>query len=102
MEAKLMRLTRQLQILISGLMFMLAPLAAVGEDRGRMLYQNHCVACHESTVHIREARKVRTYADLENFSRRFAKLAGVEWTDNDMILVIEYLNRTHYKLEQIP
>ena len=82
------------------LIFLVLPLTVYGEDRGRMLYQNHCVACHESRVHIREARKVKTYADLDRFARRFAGLAGVEWGDDDMVLVIEYLNRTHYKLQK--
>ena len=91
---------QQLQIRIVSLMFLALPITVYGEDRGRMLYQNHCVACHESRVHIREARKVKTYADLEQFTRRFAGLAGVEWNDADMILVIEYLNRTHYKLKK--
>ena len=80
-----MRKTWQLQFLTCGLMLLMTPFAVSAEDRGRMLYQNHCLACHESTVHIREARKVRTYADLESFSKRFAKVAGVEWSDADLV-----------------
>jgi mono/diheme cytochrome c family protein len=95
-----MRMTWKLQAQAFSLMLLVLPMTAFSEDRGRMLYQNHCVACHESTVHIREARKVKSYADLEKYTRRFAGLAGVEWSDADMVLVIEYLNRTRYKLQQ--
>lgn len=92
-----LRQIRNLGLVVS---LVLLPLTGYAEDRGRMLYQNHCVACHESTVHIREKHKVRTYSDLEHYVKRFAALAGVEWSDAEMILVIEYLNRTHYKLER--
>ena len=90
---------RNLVLLAASLTVLALPMIARSEDRGRMLYENHCVACHESSVHIREARKVKSYADLERYANRFAKLAGVEWSDAEKILVIEYLNRTHYKLK---
>ena len=88
--------------LVVTVLLVLVPVTGSAEDRGRMLYENHCVACHESTVHIREAHKVRTYADLEQYTRRFAKQAGVDWSDDEMFLVVEYLNRTRYKLEPKP
>ena len=91
--------TQKIQVQLISLMLLLLPMTAFSEDRGEMLYQNHCVACHESTVHIREDRKVKSYADLEQYTRRFAGLAGVEWSEADMELVIEYLNRTRYKLQ---
>ena len=93
-----MIMMRNLVLLATSLTVLALPMTARSEDRGRMLYENHCVACHESTVHIREARKVKSYADLERYANHFAKLAGVEWSDAEKILVIEYLNRTHYKL----
>ena len=89
------------KLLVSLMLFMLLlPLSVRTEDRGRMLYQNHCIACHESTVHIRAGTKAKQYADIEKFARRFSKLAGVDWNDSDMTAVVEYLNRKYYKFDR--
>jgi len=72
---------------------------AWGADRGRLLYENHCVACHESRIHIRKKSEVKEFGDIEIFARRFSKLAGVEWSDDELLLVVNYLNRKYYKFD---
>lgn len=84
------------------LVMLLLPMSARTEDRGRMLYQNHCIACHESTVHIRVGAKAKQYTDIEKFVRRFSKLAGVDWNDSDTTAVVEYLNHKYYKFNHKP
>lgn len=93
---------RQIQGLVLSLFVMVLvafPVTSWGADRGRLLYENHCVACHQSTVHVREKRAVKKFADIEKYARRFAKLAGVEWSDDELIMVVNYLNRTFYKFK---
>lgn len=84
-------------VILSTIVLVVLPLNTWGADRGRLLYENHCLACHESTVHIREKRKVKKYSDIENYARRFSKLAGVEWSEDELLLVVSYLNRKFYK-----
>ncbi len=83
--------------LLSTTILVVLPLNTWGADRGRLLYENHCVACHESTVHIREKRAVKKFTDIEKYARRFSTLAGVEWSDAELLLVVSYLNRKYYK-----
>lgn len=83
--------------LLSTTILVILPLNSWGADRGRLLYENHCLACHESTVHIREKRLVKNFTDIEKYARRFSKLAGVEWSDDELLQVVSYLNRKFYK-----
>ena len=82
---------------LSFVLLTIFPVTAWSEDRGRMLYENHCVVCHESTVHIRAKREVKKFSDIERYARRFSKLAGVEWSDDELVMVVNYLNRKYYK-----
>ena len=66
-------------------------------DRGQMLYENHCLQCHESEVHIREQRKVRSLKDLEEQVNRWVKELKVAWGDEEIADIARYLNRTVYK-----
>ncbi|MCK7583313.1 MAG: hypothetical protein MZV65_52385 [Chromatiales bacterium] len=50
-------------------------------ERGRLLYENHCMSCHESVLHIREKRKAANPAELRAAIERWAaepqaRLAG--------------------------
>ena len=36
-------------------------------DRGQALYENHCMSCHEATVHTREAHRATSLADLRRW-----------------------------------
>lgn len=83
--------------LLSTTILVVLPLNTWGADRGRLLYENHCLACHESKVHIRENRMVKDFSDIEKYARRFSTLAGVEWSDEEFLLVVSYLNRKYYK-----
>ena len=38
--------------------------ASASAERGRLLYENHCMGCHISTVHIRDQRKSKTPAEM--------------------------------------
>ncbi len=40
-------------------------------DRGQLLYENHCTVYHDSSVSIREHRKVRSLTDI-----RFGYITG--------------------------
>lgn len=79
-------------------MLVLCARGAVAQDldRGEMLYQNHCGACHESTVHVRERSKANTVADIDAFVQRWSDYLKLEWGNDERIAVREYLNLTYY------
>ncbi len=65
-------------------------------SRGRMLYENHCTACHESVVLIREHRAVKDMAGLHATVARWAKEAKAPWGAGEIDAVVEYLNQNYY------
>lgn len=73
------------------------PAAAAG-DRGRLLYENHCQACHASTVHVREARKARTPAEVRAYIARWSAHLKLVWGEEEQAEVFHYLNNRYYKL----
>ena len=68
-------------------------------DRGRMLYENHCLQCHECKVHIREQRKVRSLENLEEQISRWVKELKLAWRNEELKDVSRYLNQTFYKFD---
>lgn len=79
------------------LSFWCAPGFAAG-DRGRLLYENHCQSCHTSTVHVREARKARTPAELRAYIARWSAELKLVWSEEEQSEVYHYLNNRYYKL----
>lgn len=82
----------------------LAALPAFGQDavRGRLLYETHCGACHYERIHQRP-RERRTVASLAGLRIEVAKRAaqvGRPFTVEDLDDIAEYLNRSHYRLQE--
>ena len=74
-----------------------APVAA-DEARGKLLYENHCMVCHESTVHVREDRKVEDRAGIMRMVVRFSDHLGLDWSAEEMRDVADYLAAEYYGL----
>ena len=68
-----------------------------GNSRGQLLYENHCIVCHESRAHIREKRKSRSVADIEKWVFRWAQHLKLEWSRAEINDVIQYLNQHFYQ-----
>jgi mono/diheme cytochrome c family protein len=85
----------KLPMLLTLLLFS-ATAAPASPERGRLLYENHCGACHESRVHIRE---VQAAASLDAVRAQVTHWQGVlrlEWSSEDVGDVAEYLNAAWY------
>ena len=83
-----------------GLCFLLPPAAAQPPDmeRGRLLYENHCVVCHTSKVHRRLDPLPLDRKDLQLIVAAWAKGQQLGWSDGDVSDVVEYLDRTYYRM----
>jgi len=71
------------------------PGAAV-QDRGALLYSTHCVGCHSTQVHWRDAKRVADWAGLLTEVRRWQSNNGLAWSDDDVAAVARHLNARYY------
>jgi mono/diheme cytochrome c family protein len=78
------------------------PAAAQDAQRGKSLYDTHCIACHYERIHKREPSRslIRSTAQLRVEVANRAALTKQRFTVEDLDDIAEYLNRTHYRLEK--
>jgi hypothetical protein len=74
-----------------------APLHAADIERGRMLYESGCTACHSRSVHLRQARRAPDYPAIRAQVERWGREAGVPWTRDDLDDVTFFLNDRYYR-----
>lgn len=68
--------------------------------RGQLLYQNHCTACHESNVHIRDRKKARNLADITMWVTNWSQYRKLGWSTEEIRSVRDYLNEAYYKYSE--
>jgi mono/diheme cytochrome c family protein len=80
------------------------PLSALAQDpeRGRQLYENHCLACHYERIHKRDPARslIVSVTGLQVEVARRAALTGQRLGIQDQNDIVEYLDRTHYRLRK--
>ena len=74
-------------------------LASADVQRGRLLYETHCVACHTTQAHWRDKHIVKSWADLLYQVARMQKNAGQDWSSAEIGDVAAYLNEQFYKMQ---
>lgn len=79
---------------------MLVALPAAARDdapsRGELLYANHCTACHESVVHVREARRASSVRQLREQIVRWSTHQSLDWGESEIADVLTYLDTRYY------
>lgn len=76
------------------------PLALPAKSRGQLLYDNHCTTCHESMVHIRSQRQVKSLPELRYQVARWAAYAKLRWSKDEIEEVARHLNTRFYQFER--
>lgn len=74
-----------------------SPVMAQQFIRGQELYENHCRTCHESWAHERKGRSV--VSSLQDLHRRVAAWAthsGLDWSNEEIDDVADYLDQAYY------
>ena len=66
-------------------------------SRGQLLYENHCTRCHASVLHVRENRRADSLKVLEGWVRRWSGEEKLDWSEEEVVEVVDYLNRRYYK-----
>jgi mono/diheme cytochrome c family protein len=69
-------------------------------ERGRALYENHCVVCHTSKVHRRVPSLPLHTDDLRFIVTLWTSQQGLRWSRDDIEDVVHYLDRTYYGFEK--
>lgn len=69
-------------------------------ERGRALYENHCVVCHTPKVHRRVPSLPLHTDDLRFIVTLWASQQGLRWSRDDIEDVVHYLDRTYYGFEK--
>jgi mono/diheme cytochrome c family protein len=67
-------------------------------SRGELLYTTHCIACHTTQVHWRDRRLVTDFASLVAQVARWQKNTGLDWSSEEILDVVRYLNAAIYRL----
>lgn len=70
------------------------------KTRGQLLYETHCIACHESSLHIRERRKAKNIAEINQWVSRWVGYQKLNWGVEDIQEVVNYLNRQFYQYKE--
>jgi mono/diheme cytochrome c family protein len=74
------------------------PVSVADGQRGRLLYDTYCVACHTTQAHWRDKHIVQSWADLLYQVTRMQNNAGQQWSLREIIDVAAYLNEVFYKM----
>jgi mono/diheme cytochrome c family protein len=69
-------------------------------ERGRALYENHCVVCHTAKVHRRVPPLPLGVDDLRFIVAAWATQEGLRWNRDEIDDVVYYLDRVHYRFEK--
>ena len=70
------------------------PLAAPA--RGELLYENHCIACHNTEMHWRDKKLAKDWKTLRAEVRRWQRFSGLRWSNDEVTAVARYLNTLYY------
>ncbi|MCC7326415.1 MAG: hypothetical protein IT521_06380 [Burkholderiales bacterium] len=70
---------------------------APATSRGALLYDTHCIACHDKQVHWRDGKLAKDWTSLEAQVRRWQANVGLRWPDATIDEVVRYLNTTIYR-----
>jgi hypothetical protein len=65
-----------------------------------MLYENHCMICHESLVHVRSQQQVRSQPQLRAKVLHWADYLQLHWGGEEVEEVVRYLDRQYYQFER--
>ncbi len=67
--------------------------------RGKLLHEQSCSGCHDTSVYSRADKRTRTLAALQGQVSRCTRPAGAEWDRQDIADVVEFLNRSFYQFK---
>ena len=91
-----------MRVLIAIALFVVLPASAQDAQRGKLLYETHCLACHYERIHKRDPSRslIRSQAQLRIEVAQRAALTKQRFAVEDLDDIAEYLNRSHYRFRK--
>lgn len=88
---------------LAGMVLLGLPALSAAQDvpsleRGKALYENHCVVCHTPKVHRRVPSLAIDMADLRYIVTVWATQQDLGWRSREIEDVVFYLDYMHYRL----
>ncbi len=78
------------------------PLSAQDFNRGQALYENHCKECHEALAHSRHGSKITSLQDIRSWVESWSIHSRLDWSQEDVNDVSDYLNSRFYHFTDKP
>jgi mono/diheme cytochrome c family protein len=78
------------------------PISAQDFDRGEALYKNHCKECHEALAHKRPGSRINSIGDVRSWVTSWSNHSNLDWSNDDINDVADYLNKKFYHLTDKP
>lgn len=69
-------------------------------ERGRALYELHCVVCHTSKVHRRFPPSAIDQEALRFIVKVWVEEQKLRWSPEEIEDVVHYLDRAHYRFDR--
>ena len=69
-------------------------------SKGQLLYENHCLKCHESNIHIRKKDKARNITDVRTWVVKWQTYEKLGWDRSAINAVTDYLIIRYYKFDE--
>lgn len=73
-----------------------AATAQAGSSRGELLYRTHCIGCHTTQMHWRDARRATDWPTLVEQVSHWQARNNLGWGRDDIDEVARWLNATIY------
>ena len=91
-----------MKVAIALVLMFAAPAWAQDAQRGKALYEVHCLSCHYERIHKRDPSRslIRSLAQLRVEVAQRAAQTAQRFTLEDLDDIAAYLNRSHYRLEK--
>ena len=83
--------------IIISMMVLVSAASPLLAGEGKALYENNCTRCHNTEVFTRDDRSVKSLEGLKNRVKQCSLAAESKWVDNEINIVVEYLNKNYYK-----
>lgn len=77
-----------------------ASAASADSGRGKLLYENQCSACHESSMHVRGNHKAKSIAEIRAEVQRWSATQKLNWGPAEINDVTDYLDENFYHYGQ--
>lgn len=65
-------------------------------SRAELLYSTHCGTCHNEQIHWRGNKKAINWTSLKFEVKRWQDSLSLNWSNEDIELVAQYLNVLYY------